>query len=302
MIEFTKLDQALIFAVSGKHAERYLQARLSNDIRQASLTRAIRAAALSPQGKCEALFIVWRDAAGSFFLLADGGDASYVQERLLAFRVTEQIVVENLSELYHCVHVLDSTAEAALGIFGESRPAYSVLTSSDQHLLHHSRVETPGVDLICKKNLEDSFYRKLLSLKATEISLASFHSRRIQAKQVMFPLDVNNEHLLLDAGLLDAISYTKGCYVGQEVIARIDSQGRAPHKLLFFEVAAEHSVEAGQSVYLQEDTERRRAVGEIASVFTDPNNQKVYCSGYIKNSPEILEKPLCTPAGQLGLL
>lgn len=299
MIEFFKLDQAVLLSVSGKHAERYLQARLSNDIRSASQSQAIRAAALSAQGKCEALFLVWRDKAGNFLLLADGADAGFVLDRLLAFRVTEQVVVENLSELYNSVYALDASSAEAVELFGEVGPAYSVAISGDCYLLKHARVGSLGVDLLCKKDTQNSLYTKIVSGVGTAVSSSSFHTKRMRAKQAMFPFDINGEHLLLEAGLSEAISFTKGCYVGQEVIARIDSQGRPPRKLNFFEVLAEQMLEAGQSVFLAEDLERRRAVGQIAFVCKDSDTDKIYCSAYIKNSPDVLGKNLCAASARL---
>ena len=59
MVDFVELEQKVIFALSGKHVERYLQGRVSNDIRFASSERVILAAALSPQGRTEALFRLW---------------------------------------------------------------------------------------------------------------------------------------------------------------------------------------------------------------------------------------------------
>ena len=62
--------------------------------------------------------------------------------------------------------------------------------------------------------------------------LAEYEALRIAAGYPAYPGEINEDYIPLEAGLLDAISFTKGCYIGQEIIARMESRGQLAKKLV----------------------------------------------------------------------
>jgi tRNA-modifying protein YgfZ len=71
----------------------------------------------------------------------------------------------------------------------------------------------------------------LLSGGATLLSDASFDILRVEQGYGAFGRELSQEYIPLETGLLDAVSFTKGCYVGQEIIARMESRGRLAKQL-----------------------------------------------------------------------
>ncbi len=61
--------------------------------------------------------------------------------------------------------------------------------------------------------------------------VGEYEHLRITAGYPAFPNEINEDYIPLEAGLLDAISFTKGCYIGQEIIARMESRGQLAKKL-----------------------------------------------------------------------
>jgi len=77
---------------------------------------------------------------------------------------------------------------------------------------------------------------------------------RIMHGEPAFPSEVNGDVILTETGLFDAVSFTKGCYVGQEVIERSDAIGKLPRSL--------ERIRLGGHAEVAPDTEVLSAVGE----------------------------------------
>jgi tRNA-modifying protein YgfZ len=71
----------------------------------------------------------------------------------------------------------------------------------------------------------------LLEAGAAPLSAASFDILRVERGYGAFGRELGQEYIPLETGLLDAVSFTKGCYVGQEIIARMESRNRLAKQL-----------------------------------------------------------------------
>jgi folate-binding protein YgfZ len=74
--------------------------------------------------------------------------------------------------------------------------------------------------------------RVMLAAQAVQLSPEDFEALRVEQGYGAFGRELSQEYIPLEAGLRDAISFTKGCYVGQEIIARMDSRGRLAKRLM----------------------------------------------------------------------
>lgn len=92
--------------------------------------------------------------------------------------------------------------------------------------------------------------------------VARYEDVRIRAGHAMFPFEINEDYIPLEAGLSDAVSFSKGCYIGQEIIARIESRGKLAKRLVRLE--ADRSIQVGVSL-----TNDGVSVGKATSVTTD---------------------------------
>ena len=88
---------------------------------------------------------------------------------------------------------------------------------------------------------------------------------RIEAGQPRLYADLDETVLPAEVGLDAAISTTKGCYTGQEIVARMASQGRAKHRLVGLALAGESSPAPGEAI-----RDAEGAVGEITSACLSP--------------------------------
>lgn len=77
----------------------------------------------------------------------------------------------------------------------------------------------------------DAIHTALLAAGAATLDAATLDALRIEHGYGAFGHELSQEYIPLETGLLDAVSFTKGCYVGQEIIARMESRGRLAKRL-----------------------------------------------------------------------
>jgi len=107
-------------------------------------------------------------------------------------------------------------------------------------------------------------------LGLVELSTAALELARIEESELLWGLDYGEENFPQETGEESAVSYTKGCYLGQEVVARIHYRGgvqRLPRRLLHL---AGPLPERGAELQLE-----RRAVGRLGSLAVDPSSGSV---------------------------
>jgi folate-binding protein YgfZ len=108
------------------------------------------------------------------------------------------------------------------------------------------------------------------------VSPETFEILRIEAGIARHGKDMDETNVVLETNLDDAISYTKGCYVGQEIIIRIKHRGHVAKKLTGLKF--EQSVESG-AVITSEDG---KDIGRVTSVTYSPKLESTIALGYVR--------------------
>jgi folate-binding protein YgfZ len=264
------LPGAVVLSISGRHAERYLQARLSNDVKTATPQRAIIAGALSPQGKTELLLTLLRTDSTSFLALVDGGDPDTLTTNLGRFKVAEHLEIKDISPSHRVLHICGADAAAWLerelnaGVprdveLGTTRLPGEALVL----IIARQRTLELGFDLVAPAELIARLEAEALKAGAYAPSHREIDALRIEAGILAFPDDVNDGVILAEAAMPATVSFTKGCYVGQEVIAKIDSLGKPPRRFIRLAIPGEHTIPVGAAVGALDGAERPR--GKVTS-------------------------------------
>lgn len=219
-----------VFRVSGKDARRYLNSRLSSDIRGLVQGESCLAAMLSPQGRAEGFFSVRCLNDEEFLLLSDAGGADAVS-LLKKFLAADRVAVSDETSQSRVFHV--DCMPKDLG------PEYGLLFAS-------ARTGPGSLDIVCAGG--GAVDQRLVGLGFEPLSEAEFEYLRRASGRPAFPSEINNEGLFYEAGMRSAVSFNKGCYVGQEVNERIDSHGRTARRMMRLRTAA--GLIAGEEVSL----------------------------------------------------
>lgn len=231
----------IILKVTGKDSERYLQARLTNNVKILNLSSMQRAAALTPQGKTQAFFTVLRKGIEEFFLISDGGDKEPVTAALKRFIVADRVTVEDLSSDYKLTHL--NLSQDKLSSLNIQVPETGSFVSDKEYFIYHMpRLSKDGYDILYTTEL--SFFNKLNKLSCMQYAVS-----RIKNDFPVFPDELSEKSLFAEANLKDSVSYNKGCYVGQEVMEKIDSFASLPKILTKGKILNSCPITRGDKIY-----------------------------------------------------
>src|SRR6266567_7462416 len=100
---------------------------------------------------------------------------------------------------------------------------------------------------------------------------------RIEAGIPRYGAELGEDTLPLEAGLLNALSFTKGCYIGQEIVERTRSRGHVNWMLAGFFVQADAPPPMGEKLFLE-----GKEIGEITSACISPTLRKTIALGYVR--------------------
>ena len=123
-----------------------------------------------------------------------------------------------------------------------------------------------GVNLIVEPNRVAELWARLTEAGAMPIGYAAYDRLRIEAGWPEYGHEITDAYNPLEAGLLSAVSFTKGCYIGQEVIARLDTYQKLKQHLMGLRFH-QPTVHAAPGTALELDGQR---VGVLTSVASAP--------------------------------
>jgi folate-binding protein YgfZ len=126
-------------------------------------------------------------------------------------------------------------------------------------------------------NARSAIAEKLIAAGAQLVSPDVFEILRIEAGIPRHGQDMDETNVVLEANLDDAISYTKGCYVGQEIIIRIKHRGHVAKKLVG--VKFDKPVDAGAAIASVDGKE----IGRVTSVTYSPKLAGTIALGYLRH-------------------
>jgi folate-binding protein YgfZ len=145
-------------------------------------------------------------------------------------------------------------------------------------VIRASHTAEDGFDLIVNSDQASDLWDALQSAGARPVGSEALEILRIEAGLPRYGVDMDETNVVTETALDDAISYTKGCYLGQEIIARIKYRGHVAKKLagLVFEQAVK--VEANATIKSTDDKD----IGRITSKTYSPHLGQTIALGYLK--------------------
>ena len=240
-----------ILVVEGPDREAFLQGQLTQDIRGLAPGQSRPMAGLTPKGK---LLYFGRLAAQAdrLLLLVPAATRAAVAHHLRKYAVFQKVSVTDRSDEFILLGLYGPGAGALAG------PQGSIALPADGELA--AGLLAPAAD---RAALEDLLERA----GSTAVSQASAEILRVEAGRPRFGSDADQTNLPDEVGLQSAISTTKGCYVGQEIVARLRTYGRVNRRLVGFRFP-EEPVPAG-TVFLDPGKENLE-LGRVTSAVVSP--------------------------------
>lgn len=262
-----------VLAVEGSDRLPWLQGLLTNDVATLETGESRYAAYLTPQGRMISDMRVINLEARTL-LEVPGALAEQLRARLDALLFAEDARITDVS---NSLAVVDLHGPEAPAIAARTRSALASLISIAA--IRDDVYGVPGVTLFAPRADVETLVRSLVEGGAIETSLETLDVVRIEAGQPLFLVDMDEHTIPLEAGIEDrAISFTKGCYVGQEVIVRVmhRGQGRVAKRLAGFLFEKQATPKAADGVRSGE-----REIGRITSVVRSPALERPIALGYL---------------------
>jgi folate-binding protein YgfZ len=245
-----------VVTVAGPDALSYLQGQVSQDLGGLAPGDSAETLVLSPQGKLDGYGRVVRTGDTTVAVVVDGGLGEALEARLRRFKVR---VAAELGL---------TRAQAAILRGPAAHPAAATATAAMVLDVDHPGFS--GCDLV------DTV--AALPSGVPEGDAAAFEAARIEAGLPVMGRELSGGTIPQEAGLIArAVSLTKGCYTGQELVARLDARGgRVARRLVGF-VVDSGSPAAGDAIAVE-----GKPVGQLTSVAYSPRTSCAVALGYLR--------------------
>ncbi len=256
--QFAVLENRGLLRLAGADVRDFLQGMISNDVADVSADRAIYAVLLTPQGKFLFDFFVFSglDGGDAIYLECEGGRAADLIRRLSMYKLRADVEIADVTPEFEVAAAFGEDAPEALGLGSAPGTAAKL---ADGLAFADPRLAALGARCVMPKSsaaaaLEAAGFggASAQDYDLHRLSLGVPDGSRDVLVEKSFPLECNLDDL-------NAISYTKGCYVGQELTARTHHRGTIRKRLLPVEVEGPLPP-SGTPVALGE-----REIGEIRS-------------------------------------
>ncbi len=234
-----------------------------------------QAACLNAQGRVEVLFCVSCLQEDEFLLVSDGGNIQEIRASLMRFVVADQVELEHL-EHFKLLHIQSDSVPEQLHRPQQDQP-YAITSFMDGFLQVRTRSTQAGVDCLLPEIQAASIRSLLTASSIQELDQSQQTLERILANRPIFSEEISSDRVFLEYGLREAVSFSKGCYVGQEVLERADARGKLPKRLCRLILATE--IREPDLIYTQED--REHPVGQILSYAYDSQRKQTFCFALI---------------------
>jgi tRNA-modifying protein YgfZ len=237
------------FLVRGGDAADFLQGQVSNDVEALEPGTGCYATILSHKGKLRTDLRVLR-GADWFWLDTEAIGHAVLEHMLRTYSLGRDVQYEDVTDSRALLSLVGPAARERLDAAAPDEEHSFV---SGEHGLYVATLL--GVDVLCEPGT---------SLGVESVSEEAAECVRIEAGRPRLGFDMDSETMPQEAGINDrAVSFTKGCYVGQETVARLHYKGKPNRHLRGLRLS--EPAERGSEILLGEKT-----VGRLGSTCVSP--------------------------------
>jgi folate-binding protein YgfZ len=237
-----------VVRVAGEDAEKLLQGVITNDVDLLATQAAIHAALLTPQGKILFEFFVAKAAKDAFLLETGRGEAPGLAKRLAMYKLRAKATIEDVSDAYRVLALWGASPHNP----GETAGSVSFLDP---------RLPALGLRILAEAGFADDVASASNGMDATA---EEYHAHRVAlgvpegGKDYVLGDTFPHE---ADMDQLGGASFSKGCFVGQEVVSRMQHRAQVRKRVVLVEAAGPGELRTGAEI-----TTGAAVIGKVGSV------------------------------------
>lgn len=242
------LGQFGLLRAGGEDAQTFLQNMLSCDVRDANEQRASYGSLNSPKGRMLATFLIWR-SGGDYYLHLPRSLCTTIQKKLSMYVLRAKVRIEDVSEQQVCLGLAGTGAAALL---------QSTLGTAPQEAMASARQEDTTIIhlggqryLLASTAEQAAALWQRLSAAARPAGSTCWDWLTIRAGIPVITPPTQEQFVpqMANLELIGGVSFKKGCYPGQEIVARTQHLGKVKRRMYLAHLPAGATVQAGDALY-----------------------------------------------------
>ena len=261
---FLDLSPRVKLRITGSDALRFLNGQISNDLRKATANFAIQAAVLNAKGKLNANVFISVEG-DSFLLDADPEVRNELPGRIERYIIADDVQIDDITDEFAIFH---RTGGVRPSLFRQLRTVQADRFGCagwdiwvDRAEMERAREELSATLVFCDDECAEVF--------------------RIEQGIPRWGRELTDQIIPTEANLeATSIDYSKGCYIGQEVISRIKMSGQTNKRLCGLVSVAGKPLQPGMRLFSREN--ENKEAGWITSATRSPRLEKEIALGYVK--------------------
>jgi folate-binding protein YgfZ len=279
------IDRSMLgkIAVTGRDRQSFLQGMLSNDVKSLAPGQGAAAAFLDAHGKVTALLAVYALEERLLLELPPSLTEKTLQA-LDKFLISEKVVFEAADEAFAVLAVQGPRAQALLETLAgrtlDLAPYHHIevpIAGAPVRVINRAEGHVPGFHCWTATAHGATLWRALIAEGARPVGMEALNVLRVEAGIPWYGHDVDETTILPETRLEQLVSYTKGCYIGQEVVARVKYRGHVNRALSGLVLEGDRVPTPGAAVVAD-----GKEVGRITSAVHSPALGKPIALGYIR--------------------
>jgi folate-binding protein YgfZ len=248
----------------------FLNGLMTNDMKSLAANRWMPSVFPTVQGRLIGTVRVIRGGESSFLIDTETASHDAVLKTISRFTMAGDFKVSDVTAETALLSVQGEIAGEVIDkVFETSAseiPVNGVSEVSGVTIIRASHTGENGFDVVIDLSRKAELLQALETAGAQPISEDTLEILRVEAGIARFGQDIDETNVVPETNLDEAVSFTKGCYVGQEIIVRIKHRGHPAKKLIGLRFETDAQIESGAIIHSTENQE----IGRVTSAVVSP--------------------------------
>lgn len=281
--------------VAGRDAASFLHNLCTNDVLRLPENSACEAFLTTGQAKIVAHVLIERltssDGSSAYALETPPGLAEKVLKHLDRHLISERVELADRSDETAQLHLAGPRAPEVLQKIAGEVTSLQPLQHVDRTLSdgsacrnrRHDPLGVPGFDMVVASHEAARLWEVLRSVGAHPAGEDPYHTLRLEAGMPLYGVDIDETNLPQEVGRDEqTISFTKGCYIGQETVARIRTYGHVNRQFVGLKIPHEGVVPHRATVFRE-----GKEIGHVTSSAYSPRLGTTIALGYVRRGSHL---------------
>jgi folate-binding protein YgfZ len=260
--------------VSGSEATMFLNGLITNDVKNLAQNRWMPAVFPTVQGRLIGVVRVIRGSEPAFLIDTETASHEAVLKTISRFTLAGDFKVADVTAETALLtlqgqgagEILQKVFDKSFSDLSENGVDEITWLTVPVTIIRASHTPEDGFDLFIDSSRKAELQQALEAAGAQPVGDDTFEILRVEAGIARYGVDMDETNVVPETNLDNAVSYTKGCYVGQEIIVRIKHRGHPAKKLTGLRFETDQQIEPGAIIMSKENQE----IGRVTSAVVSP--------------------------------